>query len=258
MLQIKQAILNIPIGDITPSDGQPRQNFEREALISLARSIAAHGVLQPLIVRPEADGGYRLVAGERRLRAAVLAHLSAVPCILYDKSNEECAVATMVENLQRRDLSCWEEADGYKALIEQFGMTQTRLAETVGKSQASIANKLRLLRLPKEVRVLFSERGMTERHARALLALPPDRAIAAAREIVSRGLNVTQTERYVERLCGAPSAPPRPAILRDTRICRNTLKKAVRLMQKTGLAAEMTETSGDGFVEYRIRVPIKP
>lgn len=257
MTSIKQAVLNIPIGDITPSDRQPRQSFDRDALIALSQSIAAHGILQPLIVRPEPCGGYRLVAGERRLRAAVLAHFSTVPCILFDKSRRECDIATIVENLQRRDLSYWEEADGYKALTEQYGLTQTELAESIGKSQAAVANKLRLLRLPATVRTLFSAHGMSERHARALLRLPPDKVDAAAAEIIARGLNVTQTDRYVEKLCAAPPPKPRAAILRDARLCRNTLSKAVRLMQKTGLSPEMTESRGDGFVEYIIRVPIR-
>lgn len=250
-----QALIQIPISEIVPSTYQPRQNFDMQELSALAESIETYGVLQPLVVRPT-PCGYHLVAGERRLRAAAMARLSSVPCIIYEKSKEDCAVATMVENLQRQNLSYWEEAYGYKTLIEQFGLTQDQLAARVGKSQASIANKLRLLKLPVQVQAILTSHNLTERHARALLRLPDTATIyKTVQVIIEKHLNVIQTDEYIDKLLNRKPAPIRTAIIRDHRLCKNTLDKAIRLIKKAGIKARAVTNEGDDYIEYIIRIP---
>ena len=249
-------VRHIPIAKIQASPHQPRRTFAQEELASLAQSIAECGILQPLVVNKQGDD-YYLVAGERRLRAAALAGLEQVPCITYDKSEEECAVATMVENLQRQNLSFWEEAHGYKALLDRFGYTQEQLAAKIGRSQSTVANKLRLLRLPQKVQVLLTNHGLTERHARALLALIDHDALYHATEtIIQRNYTVAQAEQYVQRLLRTPENKPKlTPLVRDRRICRNTIRRAVTLIQQAGIKAVAQSTENDTFIEYIIRIP---
>ncbi len=252
----KTDILYIPAEQITPSPHQPRRIFPADELATLADSIRSYGVLQPLVVTP-GSSGYILVAGERRLRAARLAGLHRLPCIVYDRPTEDCAVATMLENLQRQNLSYWEEAYGYKALMDQFGFTQEQLAQKLGKSQSAVANKLRLLRLPIPVQSKLAGHHLTERHARALLQLNDTEQLYNALEtIIRRQYNVARTEEYVARLL-APK-PPRgkqTPLVRDRRICRNTIEHAVKLIRKAGIHARSTSSENDTFIEYVIRIP---
>ena len=191
-----------------------------------------------------------------RLRAAALAGLETVPCILYNKSAEQCALATMVENLQRKNLSYWEEAYGYKAMLEKFGYTQEQLARQMGKTQSTVANKLRILRLPAAVQALLSAHGLSERHARALLLLDdPEQIYATAQTVVQRGYTVAQTENYISRLtCPKRKRTYTPQI-RDRRICRNTLDRAIGLIRQAGIKAVSETTENDSFIEYIIRIP---
>lgn len=191
----------IPVGEIRPNPHQPRRHFAEDGLRELADSIRAYGILQPLTVR-KMQQGYELVAGERRLRAARFAGLREVPCLVAQVGEEDSALLALIENLQRRDLDCWEEADAIARLIREYGLSQEAAAEKIGKSQSGVANKLRLLRLTESVRQLLRESGLTERHARALLRLTDEedqrRVIRAA---VEGGWNVARTEEYVERHC---------------------------------------------------------
>lgn len=249
-------IHQIPVSAILPSPHQPRRTFEPEELCALAQSISTCGILQPLVVN-KSGNSYFLVAGERRLRAAIMLGLNEVPCILFDRPDEECALATMVENLQRQNLSFWEEAHGYKIMLDKFSFTQEQLARRMGKTQSTIANKLRLLRLAPEVQSLLSSAGCSERHARALLQLEsPEEQLSAAHTIIQKGYNVAQTENYIASLL-RPKAPRVKAtpLVRDRRICRNTLEHAVGLIRKAGIKAISHTTENDAYIEYIIRIP---
>jgi len=249
-------IRQIPVSAILPSPHQPRRSFDTEELRALAQSIATCGILQPLVVNP-CDNGYFLVAGERRLRAAVMLGLKEVPCILFDRPAEDCALATMIENLQRQNLSFWEEAHGYRIMLEKFSFTQEQLARRMGKNQSTVANKLRLLRLSPEVQTLLSSAGCSERHARALLQLEcAEQQLSAARVIIQRNYNVAQAEQYIASLC-VPKKPRAKAtpLVRDRRICRNTLEHAVGLIRKAGIKATTHTSENDSFIEYVIRIP---
>lgn len=201
------SIVYLAVDAIAPSAVQPRQNFSPAQLEELSRSIAEYGVLSPLTVRPR-QGGYELVAGERRLRAARMAGLSEVPCIIMELDLEEASFIALVENLQRNDLDFLEEARGIAQLIRLFGLSQEECARRLGKSQSAVANKLRLLRLPEDVLNAMRNAGLTERHGRALLRLEtPDEQREALAYILSRDLNVAATDAYIERLLEAKTAP---------------------------------------------------
>ena len=190
----------LPIEDIRPGKAQPRRVFAQEGIEELALSIGRYGVLQPLTVRRR-QNGYELIAGERRLRAAKLAGLTEVPCLISEANMEEASVLALVENLQRQDLNFWEEAEGISRLVKVFGMSQEEAARRLGKSQSAIANKLRLLRLPSDVLEKLSKEGMSERHGRALLRLPNAQAQRQALvRMVELGMNVAAAERYVDSL----------------------------------------------------------
>ena len=188
--------VTIAINDIEPNRGQPRHEFNEEALQELADSIAAHGILQPLLLRPFPDGGYQIVAGERRWRAARMAGLREVPAVIRDLTEQEVMELALIENLQREDLSPLEEAQGYQSLMEQYGFTQEEVAKSVGKSRPVVANALRLLKLPEEVRDMLAEGLITTGHARTLLSFPDEEAmIDAAKQVVAHDLTVRDLER---------------------------------------------------------------
>lgn len=191
----------LPIGDIEPDRGQPRTKFSEEALSELEASIREFGVLQPLLVRPMSDGSYKIVAGERRWRAARRAELTEVPVIIKSLTDAEAAAIALIENLQREDLNPVEEAAGIRKLIEEFGFTQEEAAEKLSKSRPAITNSLRLLSLPKDAMKLLEEGKISAGHARALLGLEDEKLISdIAKEIVEKQLSVRQTEQLVKSL----------------------------------------------------------
>ena len=199
----KGAAEMVRISAIDPRHDQPRKTFEREALESLADSIAAHGVLQPIIVRenPTVEGTYEIIAGERRWRAAKMAGLSEIPAVIFDGDELHAAQVAMIENIQREDLNPVEEALGYGALIDRFGLTQDQLAKQVGKSRTTITNMLRLLDLPDEVIELLRSGELKEGHARALLGLDDEaHMILLANRTVASGLSVREVEAAVKRM----------------------------------------------------------
>ncbi len=205
----------VPLERILPSPFQPRKRFNPSELEELARSIRDRGILQPLLVREIAPETYELVAGERRLRAAKMAGLSEIPVLVKHLSDEEALAVALIENLQREDLNPLEEAEGYRRLQEEFGYSQEEIARKVGRDRSTIANSLRLLRLPPEVQEDLWEGRLSAGHARALLALEDRELILTARqEILRRGLSVRETERLVRRLKegrpGRKKAPPDP------------------------------------------------
>ena len=212
------ASVRLKLMDIVPNKEQPRKKFDDEKLTELTQSIAKHGVLQPLLVRPMPDGSYRLVAGERRWRAARTAGLSEVPVVIKEMTDEEAAVFALVENLQRADLNPVEEAQGMRRLMDDFGLTQEQVSERVGKSRPAVANALRLLKLPSQVLESVSSGELSAGHARALAALDDDETIIeAARTVISKKLSVRETEKLVKTLSAAPKKKsPARASARDS------------------------------------------
>ena len=198
----------LPISEIEPDSNQPRTRFDEAALGELEASIREFGVLQPLLVRPMSDGSYKIVAGERRWRAAKRAGLKEVPVVVKSLSEEEAAAIALIENLQREDLNAIEEAAGIKRLMDEFGFTQEEAAEKLSKSRPAIANALRLLALPKDVAQLVSENELSAGHARALLGLKDKEMLSdAAKKVVEERLSVRQTEALVKALNKAPASP---------------------------------------------------
>ncbi len=192
--------VTLSIAEIEPNRGQPRKHFDEAALAQLADSIRENGVLQPLLVRPIPAGGYQLVAGERRWRAARMAGLVEVPVVVRELTDEQVMAAALIENLQREDLNPVEEAQGYRTLMERFSLTQDEVARRMGKSRPAVANSLRLLALPENVLGMVRDGKLSQAHARTLLSLPDAPAIAeAAQEIARKGLSVREVERMVKR-----------------------------------------------------------
>lgn len=249
----------IPLGRIRPNPQQPRRSFDEEGLAELAASIRSCGILQPLTVRRAGDG-YELVAGERRLRAARIAGLREVPCLVAQVGEEDSALLALMENLQRRDLDCWEEAQAIARLISRYGLSQEEAARRLGRAQPTVANKLRLLRLPEDVRALLRENGLTERHARALLRLQdPEVQRRAAGDMVRRGMNVAQAEAYVEKpLQSAQVTPPRGRstyIIKDVRLFLNSVDRGLHLMRQAGVDAGWNRQDTDREILLTIRIP---
>ena len=249
----------IPLGRIRPNPQQPRRSFDEEGLAELAASIRSCGILQPLTVR-RAGEGYELVAGERRLRAAAMAGLREVPCLVAQVGEEDSALLALMENLQRRDLDCWEEAQAIARLISRYGLSQEEAARRLGRAQPTVANKLRLLRLPEDVRALLRENGLTERHARALLRLQdPEVQRRAAGDMVRRGMNVAQAEAYVEKLLqSAQVTPPRGRstyIIKDVRLFLNSVDRGLHLMRQAGVDAGWNRQDTDREILLTIRIP---
>lgn len=241
----------IRLNQITRNPHQPRKYFDPEAINQLADSIRQYGVLNPLSVRRVGDN-YELIAGERRLRAALLAGLSEVPCIVMSATEEDSSALALVENLQRRDLDFFEEAEGFKKLIDTFGLTQEEAARKVGKTQSAVANKLRLLRLSPRNMEMIREGGLTERHARSILRLPDETdRLEATKHIIDQQMNVSRTEQYIDHLLEAPKEERRPILrlIKDVRFFLNTVDKAVGLMKDSGVDARMErEEKGDDIL----------
>ena len=239
----------LPISQIENYAGQPRKYFDEEALAELAESIAEHGIIQPLTVRKLSSGYYQIIAGERRWRAARMAGLKEVPVVVIEADDRTAMELAMVENLQREDLNPMEEAEGYKALMDQYGMTQEQAASRVGKSRSAVANALRLLNLSPTVRKMVEENKFSAGHARALLPLSQRDQEKTAQTIVSTGLSVRQTEMLVKRLQSAQEAEadsPAPAVPAAV----DYVAEAERdLSQRMGRACRITHGKKKGRIE---------
>ncbi len=249
----------LEIGEIRPNPRQPRRIFDPDSLQELAESIRAYGILQPLTVRLTAEG-YELVAGERRLRAARLAGLRQVPCLVAQVGEEDSALLALIENLQRRDLDYWEEAEAIARLISAYHLTQEQAAEKLGRSQPAVANKLRLLRLSEAVRRSLRQKGLSERHARALLRLcDENQQLCALEEIGRRGYNVEQTEQYVETLLqkNRTTLPKGRSmyVLKDVRLFLNSVDRGLGLMRRAGVQAQMERTDTEEAILLTLRIP---
>lgn len=255
----------VTIAEIVPNPFQPRKTFNDEALQELAASIEQFGVIQPLLVRRKNDSGFELVAGERRLRASKLAGLVEVPVIVKELADKEMAELAMIENLQREDLHFLEEAEGFQQLIANFGFTQEELAKRVGKNQSTVANKMRLLKLPPEVRQVLVEDNLTERHARSLLKLENrEHQMEVLNAVHQNGLNVRETEDLVEgiledisREMSKKAAPKRNVvkIIKDVRIFLNSINHIVGEMKKAGLKIKVQQEQDDDYIIINMRIP---
>ena len=247
-------VLQVPLSKIVPNPYQPRKEFESEALSELADSIRQYGVLQPLLVAPGKGDTYILIAGERRLRASIMAGLGTVPVIVSEYTTQQIAEIALIENLQRKDLHYLEEAEGYEKLVNTFHLTQESMANRVGKKQSTIANKLRLLRLPVSVRKKLHDSDLTERHARVLLKLENEDLQKAVLQKVLKGhLNVRQTEALVEKTLKEAGKlnqkKPRFVIVNDVRIYLNSIKEVMETVKSSGIPSSMEqEMDGDDVV----------
>ena len=261
----ERSLRRIRVSDIARNPNQPRKYFDPEAIAQLAESIRQYGVLNPLTVRRSPSGGYELVAGERRLRAARVAGLNEVPCLVIAADNEDSSAIALVENLQRRDLDFFEEAYGFKRLIDQYGLTQEEAARKVGKTQSAVANKLRLLRLSQKNMELIRSANLTERHARCLLRLDSDdERINATNYIIEHDLNVSRSEQYIEELLKEreretelPVQQERKVVrlIKDVRFFLNTLNRAVGVMVDSGIGATVQQQDSEDGLTLTIVIP---
>ena len=260
-------LVEVNVASIHPNPYQPRATFDEESIAELAQSIQQAGLLQPLLVR-KVDDGYELVAGERRLRAVTSLGMEKVACIVQqDIEDESSAMMALIENLQREDLHYLEEAQCYQKLLETYGLTQEELANRLGKSQSSIANKLRLLKLSDEVKAAMTEKRLSERHARALLKLTDDKQrLDAVERIAEKGLSVKETEQMVEKTLNKAydekqdGAKPRPKlmrIVRDYRLFMNTINQAVNQLRESGMTVEVEQSDRADGVDIKISVTRK-
>jgi ParB family chromosome partitioning protein len=255
-------VVYLPIDNIIPNPYQPRRDFSQESLEELSSSIKSYGVIQPVSVRKKDMDLYELIAGERRLRASKIAGLDLIPAIVVDMSDQDTAVVALIENLQREDLNFIEEAEGYYQLVNEHGFTQQELAEKVGKSQSTVANKLRILKLSEPVKKLIVENGLTERHARALLKLPDEKLrLEILETVIKKDLNVKKTESLIkdklEELTKSKEPEKRQNIKSalNFRIYLNTLKNAYNAIRDTGLNAEYKQEDKGEYIQVVVKIP---
>ena len=248
-------VLLIPTSAIRPNPSQPRREFPLAGLVDLAQSISENGILQPLTVSL-ATGEPVLIAGERRLRAARIAGLAEVPCIQVEVEDRRRQALTLIENLQRQDMNCFEVAEGIRYLMESHELTQCEAAHQLGMSQSAVANKLRLLRFSEEEQGRMVAAGLSERHARALLRLDGEQRHAALTRVIGGKLTVAGTERLVEELlAGVVRRKPAKPLVRDVRVFFNTINHALDIMRRGGIPAEGHRRDGEDYIEYVVRIP---
>mgnify|MGYP006352698039 FL=1 len=252
-------VVQIPVSMITANPEQPRQVFKDEELEELTKSISEYGVLQPLIVKRAEGKRFILIAGERRLRAAVLAGLKTVPAVVKEIQDREAALIALVENVQRENLSFLEEARAYKKLMEDFGLTQGEISKRVSKQQSTISNKIRILSLPDDIQNAIMKNGLTERHARALLKLSnqEDRKKIVER-VAANGLNVKQTEKLIEDMLASKEKAERnrrKINYISYKIYMNTIRKAFNQVKDVEKNARLIESDKGDFLEVKIIIP---
>lgn len=254
-----EEVIRIATEKLLPNPYQPRKQFKSEELLSLADSIKENGILQPLLTRRINNSDYfEIIAGERRLRASILANLQTVPCLVVDCDYEESAVYSILENIQRSDLSFFEEAQAIHQMQTHFGLTQEQIAKRLGKSQSALSNKLRILKLPVDVRYFIEKEGLTERHARALLKLDTEKQMWTTLNVIKeRKLNVEQTEAYIDSITNKKVKSHKNVvkIFKDVRIFVNTFNKAINTMKEAGIPAESNKTETDDYIEFFVRIP---
>lgn len=259
----QDTVQDIALSLILPNRYQPRKVFDSEKIEELAATISEHGLLQPIVVRPMERGYYEIIAGERRFRAIKLLGWPTITAIVREMDDETTAALALIENLQREQLTPIEEAEAYERLLGMQNITQEALASSLGKSQSTIANKLRLLKLPADVQHCLRVRTINERHARALLPLKQaDLQVKLLVEILENGYNVKETEQRVEMML-SPLAPEKlkkrrrqpKGVTRDVRIAVNTIRDSIDLIEKAGIPVGTEQVDHEEFVEIRIRIP---
>ncbi len=256
-------IVNIDINKIIPNKNQPRKSFEDKALAELSLSIKNYGIIQPITVRKIYDDIYEIIAGERRFRAVKLLGMDSIPSVIIDTGEEESAAMALIENLQREDLDFIEEAMAFERLIEDFGLNQTKLAEKLGKSQSTIANKMRILKLPESVKIKIKEGGLSERHARALLKIEDEELLLSlVDKIVKKELNVSETEKLIKSITedfNKKKTKDKKYVRNfiNYKIYINTIKNAYNEIIKTGVNAKFEQEESEEFIELKVKIPKK-
>ena len=252
-----RSLFLLPVDSIRPNPDQPRRTFGREELQELTISIAQVGLIQPLTVR-RSGAGYELISGERRLRACQLLGLREVPCIVEQVSQEKSALMALVENVQRSDLSFWEEAEGYRRLLTVYGLSREELCRRIGKSPAFLSNKLRLLRLSPAVRAAAEQGALSERHARCLLSLETEaEQLALVDRIVREGWSVRQAEAFVEKTTPRPKPMRLLRLTRDCRLFLNGLNTLLEQLRQAGMGADMETVKREDGLDVTIHVRTK-
>ena len=259
--KIVNNVIEVPIDKISLNPYQPRKIFDSDAIAELAKSIKEYGVIQPITVRRNYIGGYELVSGERRLKASRLINLTHMPCIVIDVTENDSAVIALLENLQRKDLTYWEEAEAMQHLIIDHKYTQEEVAVKLGKSQSAVANRLRILKLPESVKNILQENNLTERHARAILKVHDENdQLKILKQVCDNDLNVARTEEMVSKTIEKVEQERE----RETgkmmgvvhlRMFINTINKAVDVVQKAGVKVEANKKENKNFIEYLIKIP---
>lgn len=257
----EEAVKNIQISRIVPNRFQPRTIFNQEKIDELARTIHTHGIIQPIVVREMDEEQFEIIAGERRFRAIQKLGWETIPAIVKDLNDTETASIALIENLQREELSPIEEALAYAKLIDLHQLTQEALAQRLGKGQSTVANKLRLLKLPEEIQEGIMQKKMTERHARSLIPLKdPQLQIKLMTEVIEKNLNVKQTEERVVKLLNRTKSKTRPkrrAISKDMRIAVNTIKQSLNMVSDSGIKLDTEEEDLEDYYRITIKIPKK-
>ena len=252
-----EEVKHIHVKDIVPSPFQPRTVFDDERIDELSQTIKTHGVIQPIVVRVRNDK-FEIIAGERRFRAVQKLGLDTIPAIVKEFNDSQAASIALIENLQREGLTSIEEANAYQKLMEIHNLTQESLAQRIGKSQSTIANKIRLLQLSEPVKEALKLRKISERHARALLGLRDEHLqIKILNEIINRDLTVKQTEARVEqyKTNKKPSRPKRISFSKDVRLAVNTIRQSIVMVTKSGMEIETEEKDHEHYYEISIKIP---
>jgi ParB family transcriptional regulator, chromosome partitioning protein len=261
IIEKNEEIKKIPIDHIVPNRFQPRTIFDEEKIEELARTIHIHGIIQPIVVREFAIDQYEIIAGERRFRAMKKLGWTEAPAIIKNLSDTETASVALIENLQREELSPIEEAMAYGKLLELHNLTQEALAQRLGKGQSTVANKLRLLKLPQPIQEALLNKIITERHARALIPLKdPEKQVALLAEIIEKNFNVKQTEERVVKLLEQKNENPKPkrkAFSKDMRIAVNTIRQSLSMVTDSGINLDAEEEEFEEFYQFTIRIPKK-
>ncbi|PLR94035.1 nucleoid occlusion protein [Bacillus sp. T33-2] len=256
-----EEIKKIPIDHIVPNRFQPRTIFDDDKIEELARTIHTHGVIQPIVVREFDRNQYEIIAGERRWRAMKKLEWKEVPAIIKNLTDTETASVALIENLQREELSPIEEAIAYGKLLEIHSLTQEALAQRLGKGQSTVANKLRLLKLPQEIQDALLNKLITERHARSLIPLKdPEKQVLLLNEIIEKNLNVKQTEERVVKMLTPPEEQPKPkrkAFSKDMRIAVNTIRQSLSMVSDSGINLKSEEAEFEDYYQITIKIPKK-
>ncbi|MEN1966536.1 nucleoid occlusion protein [Lentibacillus sp. N15] len=254
-------VIQIPVRSIEPNRFQPRAVFDEEKIKELAQTIHTHGMIQPIVVRKVGEESYELIAGERRWRAIQVLEWEQAPVIVREMTDAETASVALIENLQREELTVIEEATAYAKLLDLHGLTQEALAQRLGKNQSTIANKLRLLKLPESVQMALMEKTITERHARALIKLKDlEKQEKLLQEILGKDLNVKQTEERIIKLSEETEEkkkkrPKLKGVNKDIRIAMNTIRQSLTMVSDTGIDVETDEKDLDEYYQITIKIP---